>query len=52
MGMTPHDLTLFLWNTYHPSKIWIIFTGIGLLTVATLFVYSWLLGKNPGKHTY
>ena len=52
MGMTPHDLTLYLWNTYHPSNIWIIFTGIGLLTVAALYVYSWLLGKNPGKHTY
>jgi len=52
MGMTPHDLTLFLWNTYHPSKIWIIFTGIGLLTVAALFAYNWFLGRNPGKHTY
>lgn len=52
MGMSPHDLTLFLWNTYNPSKIWIIFTGIGLLTVAALFIYSWFLGKNPGKHSY
>jgi proton-dependent oligopeptide transporter, POT family len=49
MGMTPHDLTLYLWNTYHPSKIWMIFTGIGLLTVAALFVYNWFLGKYPGK---
>jgi proton-dependent oligopeptide transporter, POT family len=45
MGMSPHELTLYLWNTYHPSKIWIIFTGIGLLTVVALFVYNWFIGR-------
>jgi hypothetical protein len=52
MGMTPHELTIFLWNTYHPSKIWMIFTGIGLLTVAALSVYNWFLGRNSGKQAY
>jgi POT family proton-dependent oligopeptide transporter len=51
MGMTPHELTLFLWNTYHPSKIWMIFTGIGLAAVAALFAYNWFLGRNPSKKT-
>jgi POT family proton-dependent oligopeptide transporter len=49
MGMTPHELTLFLWNTYHPSKIWMIFTGIGLLAVAALFIYNWFLGRTSVK---
>jgi dipeptide/tripeptide permease len=49
MGMSPHELTLYLWNTYHPSKIWMIFTGIGLLTVAALFVYNWFIARNPVK---
>jgi proton-dependent oligopeptide transporter, POT family len=49
MGMTPHELTIYLWNTYHPSKIWIVFTGIGLLTVVALFIYNLMIGKTAGK---
>jgi proton-dependent oligopeptide transporter, POT family len=46
MGMTPQELTLYLWNTYHPSRIWMIFTGIGLLTVAALYVYNRFIVKK------
>jgi proton-dependent oligopeptide transporter, POT family len=51
MGMSPHELTLYLWNTYHPSKIWIIFTGIGLMTVLALLVYNWFIGRYSAKKT-
>jgi hypothetical protein len=40
MGMNHSELTLYLWETYHPYNIWWIFTGIGLLTVVALYVYS------------
>ncbi len=49
MGMTPHELTLYLWNTYHPSQIWMIFTGIGLLTVAALFLYNRIISRLAVK---
>jgi hypothetical protein len=29
-----------------------IFTGIGLLTVAALFVYNWFLGKYPAEKAH
>lgn len=49
MGMSEQELTLYLWNTYHPSRIWMVFTAIGLLTVIALFVYSKILANNGKK---
>jgi dipeptide/tripeptide permease len=46
MGMDQAELTTYLWNTYNPSSIWIIFTGIGLLTVISLYVYNYVLGRR------
>ncbi len=40
MGMTQAELTNFLWNTYNPSKIWMVFTIIGVVAVAGLWVYD------------
>ena len=46
MGMSQAELTTYLWNTYHPSSIWIVFTGIGLITVVTLYLYNFILGRK------
>lgn len=47
MGMDPHEITQYLWNTYNPSRIWIVFSGIGVATVVALFLYDrlWLRRK-------
>ena len=45
-GMDPAELTNYLWSTYHPSNIWMLFTGIGLSTVILLFLYDRLLLKT------
>jgi len=46
MGMSTHELTQFLWKTYHPSDIWIVFSGIGAFTAIMLFLYDRLLLKS------
>jgi dipeptide/tripeptide permease len=40
MNMTQDQLTGYLWNTYDPSRIWIVFTAIGLATVISLIIYQ------------
>ncbi|MBU0487349.1 MAG: MFS transporter [Bacteroidetes bacterium] len=47
-GMDHSALTNHLWNTYHPWRIWLIFTGIGLFTALSLFLYDRFLIR-PGK---
>ncbi|MCX6233557.1 MAG: MFS transporter [Bacteroidetes bacterium] len=48
MGMNQHELTYMLWNTYHPSNIWVVFTGIGVATAIALFLYDrlWLKSRK------
>lgn len=43
MNMTHAQLTQMLWDKYNPSRIWIIFTAIGLCTAFFLFLYDRLL---------
>jgi hypothetical protein len=47
-NMSVHDLTAYLWDTYHPADIWWLFTGIGIATALLLFAFDRLLmrGKN------
>ncbi len=40
MGFDHQTLTDYLWNTYHPSEIWIVFTGIGIGTVILFWLYD------------
>ncbi len=46
MGMNSSQLTQYLWNTYHPSDIWIVFSGIGLFTGVLLLLYDKFLLKS------
>ena len=39
-------LTQMLWQQYHPYRIWMIFSAIGVVTIVALFLYNtFILGK-------
>ncbi len=40
MGMSQAELTGYLWTTYQPGNIWMVFTGIGIGTVVLLFLFD------------
>ncbi|HPR57057.1 MAG TPA: MFS transporter [Bacteroidales bacterium] len=46
MNLTNQELTSYLWNTYHPESIWMVFAGIGFGTVLLLWLYDRLLLKQ------
>lgn len=46
MGYDQQGLTNYLWDTYHPGNIWMVFSGIGILTVFALFLYDRLWLKS------
>jgi len=46
MSMSQAELTSYLWNTYHPSNIWIVIISIGLFSALCLWLYNSFLLKN------
>lgn len=40
MGMTVGELTDYLWLTYHPSNIWLLYSGVAVLAVVLLWFYN------------
>lgn len=46
MGMSHAELTQYLWDHYNPSKIWIVFTIIGIIAVLGLFIYDRFILKS------
>jgi dipeptide/tripeptide permease len=46
MGMNEDQLTQYLWDTYHPQKIWMLFSAIGIVTIIGLFLYDKLVLKE------
>jgi dipeptide/tripeptide permease len=47
MNMSQVELTNFLWKSYHPSNIWIVFSGIAVSAVVLLWFYDrFVIGKN------
>ena len=46
MEMTQKELTTYLWNSYQPGNIWLVFAGIGLGTVILLFLYDRFILKS------
>jgi dipeptide/tripeptide permease len=40
LNMNSNQLDQYLWNTYHPSNIWFLFTGIAILGSVLLFLYD------------
>ncbi len=51
MNLTNSELTQMLWDKYYPSKIWLLFTGIGAATAILLLLYDRfiLVDKKPGE---
>ena len=50
MGLSPHQLTEHLWNTYHPGRIWMVLATIGILAAIALRAYNrFLLGTSDEK---
>ena len=48
IGMDQQQLTDFLYTSYNPSKIWIVFSAIGVGTVVCLYLYDkFIIGKQP-----
>jgi len=39
-GMDSEQLTSYLWQTYHPSKVWLLFSGMALGAAVLLFIYD------------
>ena len=49
-NMNSSQLTQYLWNTYHPEKVWIMFASIGLMASIMLYLYDkFILVKNVEK---
>ena len=46
MGMNSSELTRFLWDTYNPEKIWILFSAIGIVTIVGLVLYDKFILKS------
>lgn len=49
LGMGHWELTDFLWNTYHPNKIWYVIVGIGVFTIIALSIYDRLVIRPKEK---
>lgn len=45
-GMNSTELTQYLWNSYHPQKVWILFTGLALLASLCLYLYDRYIIKD------
>ncbi len=48
-GLTPNQLTQYLWDTYHPSNMWMVIMAIGLTATVALFIYNIYLTKTEKK---
>lgn len=47
MQMSTGELTQFLWDSYHPDRIWILYSGIAVGAALCLFLYDrFLLGRG------
>ncbi|PID67585.1 MAG: MFS transporter [Flavobacteriia bacterium] len=49
LGMGQDEMTKFIWDNYHPSRIWYVIAGIGLLTILGLFVYNAVIASKIKK---
>ena len=47
MGMNSHELQHFLWTSYHPGSIWILYAGIAVAATVFLWLYNrFVIGKD------
>lgn len=43
LGMTETEMTQFIWEHYHPNRIWYVIVGIGIVTILALIIYDRLV---------
>lgn len=46
MGLNNEQFTQLLWDKYHPSAIWMVIAGIGIATVAALYLYDRFIARR------
>ncbi|UCG27378.1 MAG: MFS transporter [Bacteroidales bacterium] len=49
MQMDSKELTHFLWETYNPTRIWMLFSGIAVGAAIALFLYDKFLLRSAKK---
>ncbi len=42
-GMSSTELTRFLWDKYHPSSIWMVLVGIGVVSALALMAFNYFV---------
>jgi len=45
-GMDAAQLTSYLWNTYHPQNVWIIYSGLAMTAALLIFLYDKFLMRD------
>lgn len=46
LGMDAAQLNQFLWSSYHPSNIWVVYAGVAVSAVVLLWLYDrFVIGK-------
>jgi hypothetical protein len=45
-GMNGQELTSYLWTTYNPSRVWVLFTAIAIAASVLLYLYDRLILKG------
>lgn len=46
MGMSPRELTNYLWDVYHPGNMWYVILALGLVSVVALYLYDRFLMRE------
>lgn len=47
LGMSAGELDSFLWSTYHPSGIWMVYSGVAVSAVVLLWLHDrFILGRK------
>jgi len=47
LGMNSSELSNFIWTTYHPSNIWVIYSSVAVSAVVLLWLYDrFIIGKK------
>lgn len=50
MHLTPQELTTLLWDTYDPSRLWLVILAIGVGAALCLFAYDCFTSRKPSEH--
>lgn len=48
-GMNGKELTQYLWDNYHPSNIWVLFSGVAMLASILLLLYDKFILKGQSN---